>query len=73
MLPVASCTRGSGPALPNRRLRVTIDFHDRGGKTEVVLRHDRFSDLKKRNEHEQGWGLCFDQLAEYIRKEEKKR
>jgi len=57
----------------SKATRVTIDFHDRGGMTEVVLRHDRFSDLKKRNEHEQGWGLCFDQLAEYIRKEEKKR
>ena len=52
--------------------RVTIDFHDRGGQTEVVLRHDRFVDVNQRNQHEQGWKLCIDQLNDYMKKEEKK-
>ena len=57
----------------SKATRVTIDFHDRDGKTEVVLRHDRFPDLEMRNEHQQGWTHCFDQLAEYLSNEEKKR
>ena len=49
--------------------RVTVDFHDRSGKTEVVLRHDRFPDVNMRNEHQQGWTHCFEQLEEYLKKE----
>ena len=56
----------------SKATRVTIEFHDRGGETEVVLRHDRFPDLNMRNEHQQGWTHCFDQLSEYLSKEEKK-
>ncbi len=55
----------------SKTTRVTIDFHDRNGKTEVVLRHDRFTDVDMRNQHEQGWTHCFDQLAEFLKKEKK--
>ena len=52
---------------------ITIEFHDRGASTEVVLRHDRFPDANMRNQHEQGWTLCLAQLETLINKEEKKR
>ena len=49
--------------------RVTIDFLDRDGKTEIVLRHDRFPDVNMRNEHEQGWTHCLEQIEEFLMKE----
>jgi uncharacterized protein YndB with AHSA1/START domain len=52
---------------------ITIEFQDRGGSTEVVLRHDRFPDVNMRNQHEQGWTHCLAQLEDFINKEEKKR
>lgn len=42
---------------------VTVEFHDRGGATEVVLTHERFPDEKTRTDHEQGWSACFEKLA----------
>lgn len=42
---------------------VTVEFHDRGGSTEVVLTHELFPDEKARGEHERGWGGCLDKLA----------
>jgi uncharacterized protein YndB with AHSA1/START domain len=51
---------------------VTIDFQERSGGTEIVLRHDRFPTKEARNEHEQGWKRCLDQLAEFISKEKKR-
>jgi uncharacterized protein YndB with AHSA1/START domain len=52
---------------------VTIEFQDRSGGTEVVLRHDRFPDTNMRNEHEKGWTHCLAQLEEFINKEENAR
>jgi uncharacterized protein YndB with AHSA1/START domain len=51
---------------------VTVEFQERGGGTEVVVRHDRFTSKEARNEHEQGWKRCLEQLAEFISKEEKR-
>ena len=42
---------------------VTIDFHDRGGATEVVLTHERFLTVEARDKHQQGWDGCLAQLA----------
>ena len=40
---------------------VTIEFHDVGGATEVVLRH-AIADDKERTNHEQGWIAIMDKL-----------
>src|SRR5215208_5876959 len=43
---------------------VTVEFHERGAGTELVLRHDRFPTVEMRNHHEQGWTHCLVQLEE---------
>lgn len=42
---------------------VTIELHDRGDATEVVLRHDGLTQPKSVEGHEQGWVGCFDKLS----------
>lgn len=42
---------------------VTVEFHDRGAQTEVLVRHERFVDGNARDEHAQGWADCLDRLA----------
>jgi uncharacterized protein YndB with AHSA1/START domain len=42
---------------------VTVEFHDLGGSTELVLTHERFPSLEEREKHSHGWTGCLDQLA----------
>jgi uncharacterized protein YndB with AHSA1/START domain len=42
---------------------VTVEFHDRGKSTEVVLRHDGLVDPDSRARHEHGWNGCLDNLV----------
>ncbi len=45
---------------------VTVEFHDRGGSTEIVLTHELFPTEKARQEHEQGWGGGLDNLGKIL-------
>jgi uncharacterized protein YndB with AHSA1/START domain len=45
---------------------VTVEFHDRGEFTEVILTHEFFPDSKMRDLHGNGWNLCFDRLQEHL-------
>jgi uncharacterized protein YndB with AHSA1/START domain len=42
---------------------VTVEFHDRGKSTEVVLRHEGLTDAESRGRHEHGWNACLDNLV----------
>ena len=42
---------------------VTIEFHDRGTATEVVLRHEGLADAESCARHEHGWKGCLDNLV----------
>ena len=42
---------------------VTVEFHDRAGRTEIVLIHERLPDAEARARHEQGWNGCFEKLG----------
>jgi uncharacterized protein YndB with AHSA1/START domain len=42
---------------------VTVEFHDRGKSTEVVLRHEGLVDPDSRARHEHGWKSCLDNLV----------
>ena len=42
---------------------VTVEFLERGKATEVVLKHELFPTDDARNQHDEGWRLCFDKLA----------
>ncbi len=41
---------------------VTVEFHERGNATEVVLRHEGFPTKERRDRHESGWSGCLDKL-----------
>ncbi len=45
---------------------VTVEFHDRGGRTEVVLIHERFPNEAVRDQHESGWTGCLAKLATVV-------
>ena len=45
---------------------ITVEFHDLGDATEVVLRHDGLTTAKERQDHEHGWTGCLDKLASVV-------
>jgi uncharacterized protein YndB with AHSA1/START domain len=45
---------------------VTITFKERGGKTEMTLRHEHFESNEARDSHNQGWNASFERLAELL-------
>jgi uncharacterized protein YndB with AHSA1/START domain len=46
--------------------QVTVDFHERGTFTEVVLTHEFFPDSVACQHHTEGWNGCFDNLAKTL-------
>lgn len=42
---------------------VTIEFHELGNQTRLVLTHERFSHAKMRDQHGEGWNGCLDRLG----------
>ena len=47
---------------------VTVEFHERGKETEVILRHEGLANADSRARHEHGWNGCLDNLAELMRR-----
>jgi uncharacterized protein YndB with AHSA1/START domain len=45
---------------------VTVEFHERGPSTEVVLRHEGLPDQKEIAGHRQGWTECLDKLEKVV-------
>lgn len=41
---------------------VTVEFHDLGGATEVVLVHELFPDAEIAGKHDEGWTSCLTRL-----------
>ena len=42
---------------------VTLEFHDRGQETELVLIHEKLPTVEEREKHENGWKGCLDNLV----------
>ena len=42
---------------------VTLEFHEKGDKTELVLTHERLPSTDIAAQHESGWGSVLDKLA----------
>ena len=42
---------------------LTLDFHDRGESTELVLTHTNFTNAESRERHEGGWTLSLEKLG----------
>jgi uncharacterized protein YndB with AHSA1/START domain len=45
---------------------VTVEFHDRGGATELVLTHERFPNPAMRDRHQHGWTGGLESLAAFV-------
>ena len=54
------------PAASRAETLVTIEFHDLGKSTEIVLTHERFTSDEEKEKHNHGWAGCFDQLGKFL-------
>lgn len=45
---------------------VTVEFNERGGSTEVVLRHEGLPNEKEIADHNHGWNGCFEKLVKAV-------
>lgn len=45
---------------------VTIEFHERGDSTELVLKHEYFTAAEARDQHTEGWEACLDRLTKKL-------
>ena len=52
--------------LEGNETQVTVEFHERGKQTQVVLTHENFASEKSRDSHEHGWTRWLAQAAEFI-------
>lgn len=48
--------------------RVSVEFLDRAGHTELRIRHAGFSTSEERENHVTGWNDCLDRLESYSRR-----
>ena len=55
-----------GIGTPDGETTVTVEFHDRGTETELVLTHERFASAAARDEHTQGWSSCLNRLERVL-------
>lgn len=45
---------------------VTVEFHEAAGVTEIVLRHELFTDIPQRDKHGEGWAGCLDHVQRLL-------
>jgi uncharacterized protein YndB with AHSA1/START domain len=45
---------------------LSLAFNDLGGKTELVLTHEKLASVESRARHEGGWSAMIDQLTEVL-------
>lgn len=56
-----------GPEMtPEQETLVTLEFHDRGGTTEIILTHEFFPTVKARDSHDEGWTGCLNRLEKTL-------
>ena len=59
-----------GIGTPEGDTTVTVEFHERGAETELVLTHEGFATLAAREEHSGGWNSCLNRLERVVASEE---
>lgn len=45
---------------------VTVEFRERDGLTEIILKHELFDDVMSRDKHGAGWAGCLDHLERLL-------
>ena len=53
----------------SREMLITVEFADRGGRTEIVLTHENMSNDASRRFHRAGWRWGFKRLATLLARE----
>jgi uncharacterized protein YndB with AHSA1/START domain len=51
---------------PGQESVVSLEFHDLGNATEILLTHGQFPSAASREQHNHGWVGCFEQLQNYL-------
>ena len=51
---------------PGHETLVTLTFRDVGGKTEMILLHERFATKEARDSHSHGWTGSIEKLATHL-------
>jgi uncharacterized protein YndB with AHSA1/START domain len=54
------------PEMDVGRTLVTVEFHERGDATELVLTHEKFPTAEAASEHSKGWTGCLGVFAGYV-------
>ncbi|HUO35049.1 MAG TPA: SRPBCC domain-containing protein [Candidatus Acidoferrum sp.] len=45
---------------------VSLEFHERGNSTELILRHGAFPTMEARDGHNNGWKNCMESLEKFL-------
>jgi len=56
---------GGGP-MPEVETLVEVEFHEKDGGTELRMRHSGFPSAALAGSHTEGWGSCFNRLADLL-------
>ena len=63
---VFTWTRDDGQPAPWVDNVVDLLFEEVNGRTKMTMHHALFSTEQDRNDHQGGWGECFDRLASFL-------
>jgi uncharacterized protein YndB with AHSA1/START domain len=46
--------------------QVTVEFHENGTETEIILTHEMFQSTESRDKHDEGWSGCLNRLGKVV-------
>jgi len=53
--------------LEGKETLVTVEFHDKGKRTELVLTHEKFTTEKSRDGHQAGWTSWLERMDTFLK------
>jgi uncharacterized protein YndB with AHSA1/START domain len=53
--------------------QVTVEFRAKANRTQLVLTHEKFASVEKRDRHEKGWQSWIDRLAKFVKAKQEER